>query len=125
VIGLRIISQKMGDPYGDDLVDLSVIFYCTFTWRMSNRILNAKFPPEEASEAVEEQLIQNREESIGKAFESDRDADDTERSRYSFEEGRDGVDEDGLPINQLEVNQMPSSRFNVPRRMRTRTRSEG
>ena len=74
-----------GRPYGDDLVDLSVIFYCTFTWRMSNRILNAKFPPEEASEAVEEQLIQDRDESIGKAFESNGNA-DTE-SDSGFEDG--------------------------------------
>jgi predicted membrane chloride channel (bestrophin family) len=120
VIGLRILSQKMGDPYGDDLVDLSVIFYCTFTWRMSNRILHAKLPSTEASEIVEEQLIHDRNESIGKAFESDSGTTDTE----SYEEGEEGVDKDGLPINQLEDGlmdeQCTSNRFSVPRRNRPR-----
>ena len=60
VIGLRILGQKMSDPYGDDLIDLSVIFYCTFTWRMSNRVLNAHFPSDDASESVEQELARTQ-----------------------------------------------------------------
>ena len=43
VNGLRLLGQKMSDPFGDDLTDLSVIFYVTFTWTMSNRILESAY----------------------------------------------------------------------------------
>lgn len=61
VIGLRILGQKFSDPYGDDLVDLSVIQFCTFIWTHSQRILNSHFPDEPADGAtVEEELAENR-----------------------------------------------------------------
>lgn len=44
VIGLRLLGQKMSDPYGEDVEDLSVMHYVNFTWRMSNRILLSKKP---------------------------------------------------------------------------------
>jgi len=97
VCGIRILGQKMSDPYGDDLVDLSVMFYCTFTWRMSNRILNAEFPPDEASESVEKELIKQRGESLGNAFEPE-----SIRTAINLSEDDEDVDADGLPINQME-----------------------
>ena len=36
VLGLRVLGQKMSDPYGDDLIDLSVMYYVEFTWTNSN-----------------------------------------------------------------------------------------
>jgi len=68
VIGLRILGQKISDPYGDDLVDLSVIHYVTFTWTQSNRVLMSHFPEAEASEDVENELIRKR-KFIGAAWE--------------------------------------------------------
>lgn len=44
VIGLRLLGQKMFEPYGDDVEDLSVMHYINFTWRISNRILLSKKP---------------------------------------------------------------------------------
>ena len=59
VDGLRILGQKMSDPYGDDLEDLSVIFFIEFTWTQSNRILASSFPGA-VSAAEENSLIVNR-----------------------------------------------------------------
>ena len=94
VIGLRVLGQKMNDPYGDDFEDLSVIFYCTFTWRMSNRILNARFPSDEPSERVEKQLIRERNDSIGNAFEED--------SFHTINSDDEDEDVEGFSINQLQ-----------------------
>ncbi len=125
VIGLRILGQKMSDPYGDDLIDLSVIFYCTFTWRMSNRVLNAQFPSDDASsESVEQELVEYRSETIGKAFEADITVDTPISSSSSDDDDDNGdsddFDNDGLPINQredgMERNQPKSARFQFPRR---------
>jgi predicted membrane chloride channel (bestrophin family) len=71
VIGLRILGQQFSDPFGDDLVDLSVIQYCTFIWTHSQRILNSYFPDDESSETVaivEEELAEKR-MSIGAPWE--------------------------------------------------------
>jgi hypothetical protein len=83
---------------------------------MSNRILNAQFPPEEASESVEEELIQERGDSIGKPFETH-----SIRTVDSVEDEQDDVDMDGLPINQMQDgmqdgHKIKSRRFHVPRR---------
>ncbi|CAB9513310.1 expressed unknown protein [Seminavis robusta] len=66
VIGLRVLGQKMSDPYGDDLIDLSVMYYVHFTWQMSNRILNSHLP-EEADPFVEDKLVKSR-QSLGDAW---------------------------------------------------------
>lgn len=42
VIGLRLLGQKMVDPYGDDLEDLSVKTYVETTLINCNIILNTK-----------------------------------------------------------------------------------
>mmetsp|Transcript_28524 Transcript_28524/g.47210 ORF Transcript_28524/g.47210 Transcript_28524/m.47210 type:complete len:117 (-) Transcript_28524:2-352(-) len=71
VIGLRILGQYMSDPYGDDLIDLSVIFYCTFTWRMSNRMLEASYDADAVNVGDELKLNREKKASIGKAWETD------------------------------------------------------
>jgi hypothetical protein len=45
LIGMRIVGQKVSDPYGSDLVDLSVMYFIDFTWTQSNRVLNSFDPP--------------------------------------------------------------------------------
>jgi predicted membrane chloride channel (bestrophin family) len=67
VLGLRILGQKMNDPYGDDLIDLSVMFFVEFTWTMSNRILKSQFPGEASDE--EEKSLERKRQSIGDAWE--------------------------------------------------------
>mmetsp|Transcript_9492 Transcript_9492/g.10209 ORF Transcript_9492/g.10209 Transcript_9492/m.10209 type:complete len:111 (-) Transcript_9492:131-463(-) len=42
VVGLRILAQKMSDPYGLDLVDLSVMTYVYAGIDTSNVIMNAQ-----------------------------------------------------------------------------------
>lgn len=71
--GLRVLGQKMSDPYGDDLVDLSVMFYVHFTWINSNRILEARLPaPEDDTpDLIEEQMIAARSNSLGAAWETE------------------------------------------------------
>jgi len=69
VIGLRILGQEMSDPFGDDMIDLSVIFYCTFTWRMSNRIVEASYEDGDVDDAEEIQLKREQKVSIGAAWE--------------------------------------------------------
>jgi predicted membrane chloride channel (bestrophin family) len=69
VIGLRILGQEMSDPFGDDLIDLSVMFYCTFTWRMSNRILEASYDDGDVDDGEEIQLKREQKEHIGAAWE--------------------------------------------------------
>ena len=71
VIGLRVLGQKMSDPYGDDLIDLSVMHYVEFTWTHSNRILKSHFP-EAASASVEAHLISQR-NGIGAAWEPEKE----------------------------------------------------
>jgi predicted membrane chloride channel (bestrophin family) len=71
VIGLRLLGQKMVDPYGDDLEDLSVLHYIRETWQKSNRILAAQ-RPEAVDPAVEERL-EKQKVSIGYAWESKKE----------------------------------------------------
>jgi hypothetical protein len=72
VIGLRLLGQKMLDPYGEDIEDLSVMHYINFTWQMSNRTLAAQTP--ESLSAEQEEMICQKSQSIGAAWE---DKDDT------------------------------------------------
>ena len=44
MVGLRILGEKLEDPYGDDVEDLSVMHYCNFVWRMSTRMIHAELP---------------------------------------------------------------------------------
>lgn len=45
VVGLRVLGQKMIDPYGDDLEDLSVITYVSTTLENCSIILSADISP--------------------------------------------------------------------------------
>lgn len=70
VIGLRVLGQKMSDPYGSDLEDLSVMHYVHYTWQMSRRMLESELPdPVDAS--IEEQLCKEG-QSLGPAWEEER-----------------------------------------------------
>jgi predicted membrane chloride channel (bestrophin family) len=71
VIGLRILGQKLSDPFGDDLVDLSVMFFVQFTWTQSTRILASPDPPHSAY-AVETELARRR-VTVGSAWDADTD----------------------------------------------------
>ena len=41
LIGLRILGQQLGNPYGDDFIDIQVTTYIVMTLSTSNRILEA------------------------------------------------------------------------------------
>jgi hypothetical protein len=66
VIGLRMLGQRMVDPYGSDLEDLSVLRYVKEAWLVSNRILAVKLPAE-VSPQVEEEMSR-RKLSLGHAW---------------------------------------------------------
>jgi predicted membrane chloride channel (bestrophin family) len=66
VIGLRMLGQRMVDPYGADLEDLSVLHYVIDAWLVSNRILETQFPAE-VSPQVEEEMSR-RKLSLGYAW---------------------------------------------------------
>jgi len=46
VIGLRIMADRLSQPYGSDYEDLSVLHYVDFTWVMSRRMMEAEMPRE-------------------------------------------------------------------------------
>lgn len=61
VIGLRILGQKLSDPFGTDFEDLSVMFYVSFTYTQSGRIMAADPPVAEDDDyALEEIIVQER-----------------------------------------------------------------
>ncbi|KAI2498697.1 hypothetical protein MHU86_15819 [Fragilaria crotonensis] len=69
--GLRILGQKMSDPYGSDLTDFSVIFFVTYSWVKSNRILESEISVPNENE---EEKLKRKRVSIGKPW--DRRVDD-------------------------------------------------
>lgn len=76
VIGLRLLGQKLSDPFGADLEDLSVMHYVNFTWQQSNRILETKLPQRSASQSdaqTEEDICRER-ATIGAAWEDENTA---------------------------------------------------
>ena len=60
VIGLRLLGQKMSDPFGDDLEDLSVLHYVTTAWKRSNKMLESHCPDPEVLPEVEDELQRHR-----------------------------------------------------------------
>mmetsp|Transcript_16426 Transcript_16426/g.45808 ORF Transcript_16426/g.45808 Transcript_16426/m.45808 type:complete len:601 (-) Transcript_16426:186-1988(-) len=68
VIGLRILAQQLSDPYGDDLIDLSVMFFVQFTWTQSNRVLQSQSPPELEVNLDTETLLNRHRISVGGAW---------------------------------------------------------
>lgn len=44
VVGLRLLGQRLLDPYGNDLEDLSVLHYVREGWTTSQRMLATEFP---------------------------------------------------------------------------------
>lgn len=69
VIGLRLLGQKMSDPFGDDLEDLSVMHYVTDAWKKSNQMLNIKRPSAETSALVEEEMRRSRKTLLAPGYE--------------------------------------------------------
>ena len=63
VLGLRSISMQMQNPYGNDVIDFSVMHYITFTLRQSRRICFAK----RETGADEQELAKDR-PPIGRAW---------------------------------------------------------
>lgn len=59
VIGLRLLGQKMSDPFGDDLEDLSVLTYLLETWKLSNNILETQSPAEAEASIEKEAALKN------------------------------------------------------------------
>ena len=67
VNGLHILGQKMIDTYGDDLTDLSVLFYVQFTWTVSNRMHESQIlNPDVAEETAIEELANLHRSRMGK-----------------------------------------------------------
>jgi len=68
VIGLRILGQKLSDPFGTDFEDLSVMYYVTFTYTQSGRIMGAEPPTQKEQSAMTETDIVLNRASIGDAW---------------------------------------------------------
>ena len=65
-VGLRDISKKLTDPYGDDLHDLSVLNYIQSTFIGCRRLMTAQIP-KTTSQQEEEDMEQSR-PPLGKGF---------------------------------------------------------
>jgi hypothetical protein len=98
----------LSDPYGDDSVDFSVIYFVTFIWQMSNRILNSQLPSEVDAQ-VEENICRER-ISIGEAWEG-AEKDGGSKS----ESASDELETDCAVASneEVEVAAEPGSRFAV------------
>jgi hypothetical protein len=57
VVGLRLLGQRLLDPYGSDLEDLSVLHYVQEGWTTSQRVLSTEFPPTAVEPDVELGLV--------------------------------------------------------------------
>ena len=66
-VGMRVFSQKLSNPYGGDIEDLSVLTYLTDACTFSNQILAAELP-EPSNAEIENRLWQERESALGDAF---------------------------------------------------------
>lgn len=71
VTGLRALANEMSDPYGDNVINLSVMHYMNFTWTMSRRMLEAELP--EPADLVMEEQVCRESQSIGDAWEVSKD----------------------------------------------------
>lgn len=78
VIGLRLLGQKMSDPFGDDLEDLSVLTYVSEAWRKTNQMLATQRPSMlEATADSEENLKRSRKCLLKPEFEEAPPAQET------------------------------------------------
>eukprot|EP00547_Thalassionema_nitzschioides_P002190 CAMPEP_0194213620 /NCGR_PEP_ID=MMETSP0156-20130528/14343_1 /TAXON_ID=33649 /ORGANISM="Thalassionema nitzschioides, Strain L26-B" /LENGTH=429 /DNA_ID=CAMNT_0038941693 /DNA_START=29 /DNA_END=1318 /DNA_ORIENTATION=- len=96
VVGLRILGQRMVDPFGDDLEDLSVVTYVLTTIENCRIITNtqqAREVDDEAEEDMMEQLVLDQHGLASSAFE--------ERNRMaSIIEGSGSADSDSVDGGQ-------------------------
>lgn len=99
VIGLRILGQKLSDPYGSDVEDLSVIFYLNFTFTQSNRILAAEAPtrPDDQDPVLVEEKIVKERVTVGAAW-------DGEEVKDGFAAGQEPILNDkGEEVDEVET----------------------
>ena len=68
VVGLRLLGQRLLDPYGSDLEDLSVLHYIEEAWTTSRRVLSTEFPA--ALDADLETTLAASSKSIGLPWEA-------------------------------------------------------
>mmetsp|Transcript_4363 Transcript_4363/g.8025 ORF Transcript_4363/g.8025 Transcript_4363/m.8025 type:complete len:497 (-) Transcript_4363:176-1666(-) len=80
VIGLRVISDKLSDPYGDDYEDIGIMTLVDSGWLMSRRMIEGEIPEhlEDLNAQLEEELVR-KETHIGDAFMPRFDEDDLEK----------------------------------------------
>lgn len=104
VVGLRLLGQKMSDPFGSDVEDLSVMFYLNFTFTQSNRILAAEAPKRPADEdpvALEEEIVHDR-VTIGAAW-------DGEKVKDGHAAGQEPIlNEKGEEVDEVETDEKSS-----------------
>lgn len=67
VIGLRVLAQKLCNPFGHDVEHFTVMAFIHTVWRCSHRMLAAQAPENDASLTVEKILTKKR-KSIGHAY---------------------------------------------------------
>lgn len=79
VIGLRLMADRLAEPYGSDLEDLSVLYYINYAWTMSRRILEAELPGEPVLEE-EEALANDAEQPIGYPWQEEAEFSRSEES---------------------------------------------
>jgi hypothetical protein len=66
VLGLRDLGFILQDPFGEDLQDLSVMHYVTYTIQMSRRILEGETRPPPSEE--EELALESRRPALGSGY---------------------------------------------------------
>lgn len=67
VIGLRVLAQKLCNPFGHDVEHFTVMAFIDVAWRCSHRMLAAQAPENDSSIAVEK-ILNKKRKSIGDAY---------------------------------------------------------
>ena len=67
VIGLRVLAQKLCNPFGHDVEHFTVMAFIDTVWRCSHRMLAAQAPENGANMSVEK-ILTKRRKSIGDAY---------------------------------------------------------
>eukprot|EP00560_Eucampia_antarctica_P009779 CAMPEP_0197829502 /NCGR_PEP_ID=MMETSP1437-20131217/5992_1 /TAXON_ID=49252 ORGANISM="Eucampia antarctica, Strain CCMP1452" /NCGR_SAMPLE_ID=MMETSP1437 /ASSEMBLY_ACC=CAM_ASM_001096 /LENGTH=459 /DNA_ID=CAMNT_0043431235 /DNA_START=115 /DNA_END=1494 /DNA_ORIENTATION=+ len=91
VIGLRILGQKLSDPFGTDFEDLSVMFYVTFTYTQSGRIMAAEPPMIDDDDYALEEIIVRERKSIGFPWDTNDIQSDSESVDTVVRKNADGI----------------------------------
>ena len=65
LVGLRILADRLSDPYGDDVEDLSVLTYVDTTWILSRRMVESSQTPVQPPDPAQEDAMVQDEKSLG------------------------------------------------------------